>query len=124
MRTVDQVRAEFAWKRVNAVEPNIREKYRNLAKALPALVMTNGLMQSLAFLKGKADHRNRNEHDRLLNHLLEWLHEAQVIGGQQAGFEVAMAWCVAKERSTLDYQRATEETLAILRWVRYLADTV
>lgn len=124
MRTFDQIRAEFAWQRVNAVEQGVREKYRNLAKSLPALVMTNGLMQSLAFLRGKADHRDRNEHDRLLSHILEWLQEAGVIPGQQIGFEAAMNWCVAPERTTLDYQHATEEAQAILRWIRQLADTL
>lgn len=124
MRTLDQIRAEFAWARVKAVEPSVREKYRNLAKSLPALVMTNGLMQTLAFLKGKADNRNRNEHGQLLTHILEWLRDADVIPGQQVGFEAAMNWCVARERTTLDYQRATEETQAILRWIRQLADTL
>jgi CRISPR-associated protein Cmr5 len=124
MRTLDQIRAEFAWARVKVVEPGLREKYRNLAKSVPALVMTNGLMQTLAFLKGKADNRNRNEHGQLLTHILEWLRDSGVIPGQQVGFDSAMNWCVARERSTLDYQRATEETQAILRWIRQLADTL
>jgi CRISPR/Cas system CMR-associated protein Cmr5 small subunit len=81
-------------------------------------------MQTLAFLKGKADNRSRNEHDRLLTHILEWLREAGVIPGQQVGFEGVMNWCVAPERTTLEYQRATEETQAILRWIRQLADTL
>jgi CRISPR-associated protein Cmr5 len=122
MRTLDQIRAEFAWARVNAVDQAVREKYRNLAKSVPALVMTNGLMQTFAFLKGKAD--NRNEHDRLLTDILQWLREAKVIVGQQLDFAAAMNWCAARERTTLEYQRATEETQAILRWIRQLADTL
>jgi CRISPR-associated protein Cmr5 len=124
MRTLDQIRAEFAWARVNKVDPAARDKYRKLAKSLPALVMTNGLMQTLAFLKGKADNRKRNEHDRLLTDILEWLLEAKVIVGHQANFEALMNWCVARERTTIEYQRATEETQAILRWIRQLADTL
>jgi CRISPR-associated protein Cmr5 len=124
MRTLDQIRAEFAWGRVNAVEPGTRDKYRNLAKSLPALVMTNGLMQALAFLKGKADNRGRNEHGLLLAHLLEWLRETGVLPGTACNFEGVMAWCAASDRTTLDYQRATEETQAILRWIRQLAETL
>lgn len=124
MRTLDQIRAEFAWSRVQAVEPNVREKYRNLAKSLPALVMSNGLLQTLAFLKGKTDNRNRNEHGQILTHILEWLRDTAVIPGQQVSFEAAMNWCAERRRTTLEYQRATEETQAILRWIRQFADTL
>jgi CRISPR-associated protein Cmr5 len=145
MRTLEQIRADFAWKRVNdhlqaliveakkhidddekAANHAAKEfgKYRNLAKSMPALVMTNGLMQTLAFLKGKADKSNRNEHDRLLAHVLEWLREVKVIVDQQVDFAKVMNWCADRERTTLEYQRATEETQAILRWIRQLADTL
>ncbi len=54
MKTLDQIRAEYAWKCVQGVD----DKYKNLAKGLPALVMSNGLMQTLAFLQGKANGQN------------------------------------------------------------------
>lgn len=125
MRTLDQIRAEFAWGRVTGVEQGIREKYRNLAKSLPALVMSNGLMQTLAFLKGKADNRNRNEHGLLLTHILEWLsdeRDVRVLAPRQREFAEAMTAFAGMD--TLAYQRATEETQAILRWIRQLADTI
>jgi len=120
MQTLDQIRAKFAWDRVNRVEPEIRREYRNLAKSLPALVMSNGLMQTVAYLQAKADNRKRNEHAQLRDHILEWLVREDVIG--QPDFESAMKWSMTT--TTLEYQRATEETQAILRWIRQLADTV
>lgn len=124
MRTLEQIRAEFSWERVNAVSPEVREKYRNLAKSLPALVMTSGLMQTLAFLQAKADNRSRNEHGQLLAHVLAWLTHEKVtaLNARQAGFAAAMTALAGMD--SLDYQRANEETLAILRWIRHFADTI
>lgn len=121
MQTLDQIRAAFAWKQVNAVGPATREKYKNLAKSLPALIMSNGLMQTLAFLqaKGKSEH-----HKRLSGDILAWLAdpETQVLNSNEQNFEGAMKRFAATD--SLGYQRATEETLAILRWIRHLADTL
>jgi CRISPR-associated protein Cmr5 len=118
MRTLDQIRAEFAWRRVQ----NPTKEYRNLAKSLPALVMSNGLMQTLAFLEAKG----KDEHKRLSEDILSWLadQQTQVLSPneQEQGFEAAMKRLA--EMDSLAYQRATEEALAILRWIRHLADTL
>lgn len=115
MRTLDQIRAEFAWERVQ----NPAKEYRNLAKSLPALVMSNGLMQTLAFLQGKG----KGEHLRLRDDILLWLvsKPAEVLPPAAKDFGQAMKFLAAMD--TLAYQRATEETQAILRWIRQLADT-
>lgn len=121
MKTLDQIRAERAWTYVQGAD----EKYKNLAKGLPALVMSNGLMQTLAFLEGKADKSRSNEYAKLTDHILHWLgdREAQVLSSEAArSFQESMtALCCC---DSLLYQRATEEALAILRWIRYLANAV
>jgi CRISPR-associated protein Cmr5 len=116
MRTLDQIRAEFAWGRVQ----NPSKEYRGLAKSLPALVMTNGLMQALAFLEGKG----KPDHKRLLADVLTWLsgERVRVLPPEGRGFRPAME-CLAK-MPALEYQRATEEAQAILKWIRQLADTL
>lgn len=121
MKTLDQIRAEWAWKKVQGVD----EKYKNLAKGLPALVMSNGLMQTLAFLEGKADKDRRNEYAKLADHILRWLghREAQVLQPEEAAdFNSSMT--ALSQCDSLLYQRATEEALAILKWIRYLANAV
>jgi CRISPR-associated protein Cmr5 len=116
MRTLDQIRAEYAWGRVQ----NPTKEYRNLAKSLPALIMSNGLIQSLAFLQGKG----RNEHKRLLEDVRLWLldQKASILPIGTKSFSEAMTALTGMP--SVEYQRATEESLAILRWIRYLVDTV
>lgn len=117
MKTIDQIRAQFAWERVQ--EPS--KEYKNLAKSLPALIMSNGLMQTLAFLKAKG----ANEHERLLKDILSWLQheEMRLLGNSDSGFAEAMQ-IMTTTMDALTYQRATEEALAVLKWIRYLAQTI
>lgn len=115
MKTLDQIRAGYAWKRVQ----NPTKEYQNLAKSLPAMIMTNGLMQTLAFLKGKS--KPGTEHDRLCKDILAWLKEAPAI--RKEDYEEAVTEIV-EQMDSIAYQRATEEALAVLRWIRYLAQTV
>ena len=78
--SIEQQRAKFAWERVQGCN----KKYMNLAKAAPALIMNNGLMQALAFYqaKGEAHHLTLNRH------LCEWLRQRGIV--QQADFANAM----------------------------------
>jgi CRISPR-associated protein Cmr5 len=117
MKTLDQIRAGYAWKRVTSPKPD--EKYRNLAKSLPAMVMTNGLMQTLAFLEGKG----KGEHKRLMEDILAWLADPAVAILKDQDFEKAMSF-MTSHMDSQEYQRATEEALAALKWIRYLAQTV
>jgi len=119
MKTLDQIRAQYAWECVQGVD----DKYRNLAKSLPALVMSNGLMQTLAFLQSKAN--QDNEHAKIVSHVLGWLSrpEAQVLR-QEQGHDFAPAMEALAGCNSLHYQRATEEALGILKWIRYLASAV
>ncbi len=63
--SLDQQRAAYAWECVQGCNGD----YTNLAKAAPALIMNNGLMQALAFYqsKGKPHHLALNKHTQ------EWL---------------------------------------------------
>ena len=125
MQTLDQQRADFAWRLVRRAKS---QRYGALAKSLPALVMTSGLMQTLAFLQGKGDGKEgkqSSEHAELLRDILEWLANDKVGVLPAAGeMDFARAMGSLTEMSSLEYQRATEESLAILRWIRYLAATV
>ena len=116
MRSLEQQRAAYAWQKVQ----DQSRDYRNLVKSAPALVMSNGLMQTLAFLKGKG----KDHHEDLLRHLAEWLEKRNLVKKhvKKDDFENVMESLYQKDSA--DYQRATEEVLAILRWLRHLADTV
>jgi CRISPR type III-B/RAMP module-associated protein Cmr5 len=45
-------------------------KYRALTRKLPSMIQTNGILNTLLFLKGKA--KGDNEHQKLLIHLISW----------------------------------------------------
>lgn len=114
MRNIDQARAEYAW----ACVQGCSEKYVNLVKGAPALIMTSGLMQTLAFYAGKNEAHHKHLLDQICRNLLTRF-PRQVSDGD---FRTVMqAMYVADPRF---YQQATEETMELLRWLRQFAAAV
>lgn len=125
-QTLDQKRAAYAWEQVRQVELHILSDYTSLAKGVPVLVMGSGLMQTLAFLQAKG----KDHHLKLLGHLCRWL--GRTLGGtsvtgeerfppeEAAEFATVMAALHAAPSAL--YLRATDEALALLRWIRQFAD--
>lgn len=114
-QSLDQKRAAYAWRCVDGVSPD----YVNLAKAAPSLIMGNGLMQTLAFFKSKG----KDHHEKLLGHILGWLVKPEaacpfVISSQ---FKEAMGQLASANISSEQYLHATQEALAILKWIRQFA---
>jgi CRISPR-associated protein Cmr5 len=110
--SLDQQRAAYAWECVQGCNGD----YTNLAKAAPALIMNNGLMQALAFYqsKGKPHHLALNKHIR------EWLKARfpkQFSGDNYAEIMQGLFGC----EDPHFYQQATDEALALLRWIRQFA---
>lgn len=126
-QTLDQKRAEYAWEQVNkAVEQKIIADYTREAKGASALIMGNGLMQTLAFLTAKG----KPQHKALCDHLCRWL--GRTLGGmpvtdqerfpqeRYASYQDVMKALHAGPSSL--YLRATDEAMALLRWLRQFAD--
>ncbi len=118
-KSLGQERAAFAWR---CVQGQSRE-YKNLAKSLPALIMSNGLMQALAYLKAK---EKQPHHLTLGAHVCSWAligdRERPSLNGD--GFKKefdSMMDNIYKMQSD-KYRHATEESLEILKWIRQLAD--
>jgi CRISPR-associated protein Cmr5 len=142
MPTLDQERARFAWQRTE----NVTADFKNLVSGAPSLIMTNGLMQALAYYKEKGHGRdndrdrtrarravdrapersedNDNDHDKLRKALVDWLcdrlapDERNLSNGDEK-FALLMRRLHESDADT--YFRATEEALAILRWIRQYA---
>lgn len=114
-QSLDQKRAAHAWGCVAEVSSD----YVNLAKAAPSLIMGNGLMQTLAFFKSKG----KGHHEKLLKDILGWLvkPEAACPFLTSSQFEGAMAKLASAEVSSEQYLHATQEALAILKWIRQFA---
>jgi len=111
-QTLDQERAAFAWKQTEGADKD----FKNLASGAPSMVMSNGLMQALAFWNEKTDRQ------KLVTPLVEWLGE-RVLNPprKKAKFEDVMKALVEGDADL--YFRATEETLALLKWIRQFAKT-
>ena len=112
MQTLEQQRAAYAWRQVKGCDKN----YTNLAKGAPALIMANGLMQSLAFYTSKG----KDHHKRLNKHILGWLSQRGLIESEY--FEDAIK-CLY-DASPAKYRHATQEALELLKWVRQFAPAV
>lgn len=111
-QSLDQQRAAFAWKNVRNIQGKV-EDYVNLAKAAPSLIMGNGLMQTLAFFQSKG----KEHHTQLLGHLLSWLKERRIVSST----EFRRAMDDLSGMSSELYLQASQEALAILKWIRQLA---
>lgn len=108
--SLDQQRAAYAWEKVQGCGG----EYVTLAKGAPALIMNNGLMQTLAFYedKGKQHHRDLNRH------IIGWLAPRYDISNETFA---GMMQFLHGEVNSQQYREATQETLALLRWIRQFA---
>ena len=117
MKSLDQLRAAHVWKRLE--DSRVNDDYVNLTKGAPALIMSNGLMQTLAFLKSK----DKEHHKRLLGDISSWLaDENSGVGMCNSNFNSIMNWL--HNSKSEEFMRATEETLEYLRWLRQYASAV
>jgi len=117
VQTLDQKRAAHAWERARK-NAELGKEYVNLAKGAPALIMGNGLMSSLAFYESRKANRAAKA---LLQDILDWLARRNG-GGNSATLVYTAAMRVLFESGSTDYMQATDETLAMLKWLRQFAD--
>jgi len=117
MNTLDQQRAQYAWERAKRNTTAVGG-YREMVKGAPALIMGNGLMATLAYYRSRTG-SNERAASVLLEDVLGWLAKRKIV---PADFSSAMAAFFNAEAQ--DVMRATDETLAMLRWLRQFADAV
>ena len=123
-QTKEQERAARAWKCVDGTPGILGEKkaseYGQLARGLPALIQTNGLGQTLAYLlsKGKYEDavKEENPHHLLYLHISEWVTE-QLGWGKSDRLLVELT-----QHNSAEYRRATSEAMALLIWLRRFAE--
>ncbi|GAB4440169.1 MAG: hypothetical protein Kow00120_08210 [Anaerolineae bacterium] len=109
-QTREQARAKQAWRDVEGVGED-QTKYGTLARKLPALIQTNGLGQTLAFLKSK---KKESATQLLYRHLSSWVMQQMHANGDL--LQAITGWTTEK------YRRATTEALAYALWLRRFAE--
>ena len=109
--TLEQKRAQYAWTKAN---DNNNDKFKKLAKNAPVLIMSNGLMPSLAFWWCK------NENKPIVNVILGWLYQQRIV--KHEDFYHAMEDLQSMDSVT--FRNATEEALEFLKWLRNFASAI
>jgi len=118
MRTIEQERANYAWQCVNEVkDESFAGDYRTIAVKTPSLILTNGLGQTLAFLKAKGKGDPSDEHEVLYQHMSNWLKQQLKLNDD------LLRWIVSKATSQ-QYRLATMEALAFLQWLKRFAEAI
>ncbi len=129
LRTLEQERAKHAWSCIQQVKnEEFASEYRSIALKAASFIMTNGLGQTLAFLKAKGKGELGNEHEALYQHLSKWVQkrvqgQMKIEGGQMKieGGKDLLDWIVNNANSQ-QYRLATMEALALLRWLKRFAE--
>ena len=115
LRTLEQQRAREAWKCIErAKKENWAGDYRTIVTKAPSLILTNGVGQTLAYLRSKSD---RPHFNRLYEDLSAWLINRT---GIKDGRDL-LEW-VVNVASSQEYRRATTEALAFLQWMKRFAE--
>ena len=118
-QTLDQHRAAQAWQDVSvATQKKYKNKYGPLAKKLPMYILTNGLGQTLAFLRAKGKGTgDANEHQLLYSQLSVWV--TQEMNWKRSDL---LDKLTDSQTSSATYRRATAEALAYLNWLKRFAE--
>lgn len=124
--TLEQQRAKHAWECVSEAKQKLGhdyDKYANLAKSIPALIMNSGLMQVMAFLHEKGLDKKTRKPDPSKPHTIIGDHLRSALTERfpeiPKGFEGAMAKLM--EADPRKFQAITAEAFAWLKWLRQMA---
>ena len=110
-QTLEQRRAAKAWGQTELVDKrDFKKEYGSLVRGLPASIQTDGLGQTLAFLKAK----QRSETLAAYDNLQEWLR------AEYAFKNDLMQWLMAQSSDT--YRQVTAETQSYLLWLKRFAE--
>jgi len=117
LRTLEQDRANYAWNCIKKIKDHNEEKYKSFVNKSSALVLTNGLGNTLAFYRSKYDGNSpeAQAYKALYTHIDEWLRKQSIID------QDVMQWILSEKTSSLDVIRATKETLAFISWLKRFA---
>lgn len=111
-QTLQQQRAGSAWANIEKIATGYdkRKEYGSLVRGLPAMILSDGLAQTLAFLKAKAGGDRSKREDVAYQQISSW-----VMG--QLGLKGDLLEAILKEDSAT-YRQATMEALAYLHWLK------
>jgi CRISPR-associated protein Cmr5 len=114
MNTIAQKRSAFALEKLKTIPKADQEKFKKLSAGLPAMILQNGLGQTLAFLLAKG----KGEHVAAFDMISAWLKNQKVITDCQHSNAMAELSTISQDR----YLHGQEEVLKILEWIKRYAN--
>lgn len=111
LRSIEQERAEFAWKAASA---NKGDKFSTIVSKTPAYIKTNGLLNTLAFLYSDANYKP------LLSVIKDWLFQCKLVGNFTTDKDF-MDFMVKKTEARFMIH-CTNEVLEFFNWLRRFVD--
>jgi len=117
---LEKGRAEFAYKcAVEAKDKNYKSEYRSHVKKIPTMILSNGLGQTLAFIKSKS--KEGNAYELIYKQLMDYMkseHTSRINMPKEKND--LTEWVINVDSST--YRYITQEILAFLNWLRRFAE--
>lgn len=133
LQALEQKRAKVAWSYIDYVNNDLdHEEIKDISKfqneycstvmKLSALILTNGLGQTLAFLKSKGKGDKTKPQEKVYQHLQEWLISTDVIswGRITKGELIERIMLIDSNK----YRLVTMEVLSFLNWLKRFADAI
>jgi CRISPR-associated protein Cmr5 len=126
LQKVEQKRAAEAWSCIQAVNEDLdkskQKEYRSIVMKLPTLILTNGLGQTLAFLKSKGKNNDSNPEEKVYLDLQGWLTKPNVANWGRVTHDELIERIMAIDSNK--YRFVTMECLSFLNWLKRFADAV
>mgnify|MGYP000985804818 CR=1 FL=1 len=114
MNTRGQQRSAYALEMVSAVPENKKKDFATFSAGVPAMILQNGLGQTLAFLCSKGT----DKHTIMLEIIKNWV--ARVLRVSNQNDREFIRGISAMEQS--QYLEAQQEVLRLLEWVKRYAN--
>jgi len=113
IRTLGQIRSEFALKKV--MENINLKSLKSFSAGAPSMILQNGFGQTLAFWAAKG----KEEHNALMQLVMEWFNENNSKFHSDSKKEFLQK---ISESSQNEYFNAQQEVLHLLEWVKRYAN--
>src|SRR3990167_2111292 len=133
LQTLEQKRAKGAWSYIDYVNNDLdrgeikdiskfQNEYCSTVMKLSSLILTNGLGQTLAFLKSKGKGEKKKPQEMVYQHLQEWLINIDVInwGSVKKGELIERIMLIDSNK----YRLVTTEALSFLNWLKRFEDAM
>ena len=123
---LEHERAQEAWSCIDCINSEddynkgFKKEYRSIVMKLPTLIITNGLGQTLAFLRSKGKGDKRKPEDKIYQDIDGWLSKNKNIHWNAKGELIERVIALPSDK----FRQVTTETLAYLSWMKRFADAV